>query len=341
MLLSYNEPPPPWGTASYSCRWCTVPTELQCVQRQVQVHQWPTGPGAMGPQHPCDIANHPELCKVVTPCRIGKWTEGLRTHPDQQFATYTSQGLANGFTIGFDRAIACCKFGHCVANLSSTQDHPEVVSGESGGNGVKKSVTSHPRSSAPGLGTFSVIMEHHNALGSLLCGILRAREFTIPSEETFDPVSHRTFNDVTVDSHTSPSIMRISLKVSKCDPFRRGVDIILGRTYTNLCPVMAILHYLAIKGNADEPLFKFHDGCPLTKPKLVSAFREALSAAYYDWSQYLGHSFRIGAASTAASQGLEDSTIKTLGRWHASNAYLRYIQIPAGELVSYSRHLVK
>ena len=28
-----------------------------------------------------------------------------------------------------------------------------------------------------------------------------------------------------------------------------------------------------------------------------------------------GYSFRIGAASTAAPRGLEDSTIQTLGRW--------------------------
>ena len=171
-------------------------------------------------------------------------------------------------------------------------------------------------------------------------GFLRAGEFTVPSEETFDPASHMTFNDVAVDSHTSPTIMRIRLKVSKCDPFRRGVDIVLGRTYTDLCPVVAMLHYMAIRGNADGPLFKFQDGCPLTKPKLVSALREALSAAGYDSSQFSGHSFRIGAASTAASQGLEDSTIKTLGRWQ-SDAYLRYIRIPAGELASYSRRLVK
>ena len=42
---------------------------------------------------------------------------------------------------------------------------------------------------------------------------------------------------------------------------------------------------------------------------------------------YAGHSRRIGAATTAAARGLEDSTIQMLCRWK-SLAYLEYIRIP-------------
>jgi len=43
---------------------------------------------------------------------------------------------------------------------------------------------------------------------------------------------------------------------------------------------------------------------------------------------YAGHSFRIGAATTAAVMGLEDSAIQTLGRWESSlvSSYKRYIR---------------
>ena len=98
-----------------------------------------------------------------------------------------------------------------------------------------------------------------------------------------------------------------------------------------MCPVKALLSYLAVRGNSDGPLFKYSDGSYLTQQRLVETVQDAIK-------KYCGHSFRIGAATTAAKQGMEDSVIKTLGRWR-SMAYLEYICIPRDQLVSYSRML--
>ena len=71
---------------------------------------------------------------------------------------------------------------------------------------------------------------------------------------------------------------------------------------------------------------------------LVGAVQTALAQAGLATQNYTGHSFRIGAATTAAAVGLEDSVIRSLGRWRSS-CYNRYVQLPAAELANFSRLL--
>jgi integrase len=167
---------------------------------------------------------------------------------------------------------------------------------------------------------------------------LRAGEMTVPSDGEFDSAVHLTREDLAWDSPTSPRLLRVRLKQSKTDPFRRGIHLFVGKTGTDLCPVMAILNYLVVRGNREGPLFLYQDGRYLTRQRLVVAVRGALVRAGMDQSQYCGHSFRIGAATTAAARGVEDSVIKTLGRWK-SLAYLEYVKIPRDQLASYSVRL--
>ena len=130
--------------------------------------------------------------------------------------------------------------------------------------------------------------------------------------------------DVAVDSHTDPQVVKVRIKASKTDPYRPGVDIFLGRTHKSLCPVTAILSYMRQRGSEPGPLFKFANGKPLTRPRFVSRIREALTQAGINCAPYLGHSFRIGAATTAASQEIEDTTIKMHGKveeWSISTLY--------------------
>ena len=112
----------------------------------------------------------------------------------------------------------------------------------------------------------------------------------------------------------------------------------LGRTTNDLCPVAAVLAYLARRGSTPGPLFILADGSPLSRQRLVLELRQALSASGITCDAFSGHSFRIGAATTAAAKGIEDSAIRTLGRWR-SDAYHRYIRQDEIQLASFSSTL--
>ena len=169
-------------------------------------------------------------------------------------------------------------------------------------------------------------------------GYLRSGEFIAPVEGEFDTGQHLTFADVSVDNATNPRVLSVRIKQSKTDPFRQGITIVLGRTDSQLCPVAALLACLVLRGPGEGPLFHYEDRRPMTRQRLVTALRKVLSEAGLEPSQYAGHSFRIGAATTAAVCGIPVATIKTLGRWK-SEAYQLYRRLPRPRLASISQQL--
>ena len=156
-------------------------------------------------------------------------------------------------------------------------------------------------------------------------GFFRMGELTSLTADGQNPGHCVSVTDVAIDDVRNPSLIRIRLRSSKTDQFGRGVDIYLGRTGADLCPVSALLAYLAVRGKEPGPLFRLQDGRYLTKGVFISKVRSALAVLGYDEAAYAGHSFRIGAATTAAERGIEDSLIKMMGRWESS-AYQLYVR---------------
>ena len=112
----------------------------------------------------------------------------------------------------------------------------------------------------------------------------------------------------------------------------------VGRTRNALCPVLAMLVFLAVRGARQERCFGSRmTGCSLGTTLWVRV-REALSKPGVDARNYMRHSFRSGAVTIAAHRGILDATIKLLGRWQ-SCAYLLYVQTTRNELAALSETL--
>ena len=94
-------------------------------------------------------------------------------------------------------------------------------------------------------------------------GFLRAGEFTVNS--AFNPATHMVVSDLQVDSLVDPTCLRVHIKCSKTDPFRKGCDIYVGRGDSMICPLAAVCQYLKIRGSTSGPLFLFHNGHPLSR----------------------------------------------------------------------------
>ncbi len=65
------------------------------------------------------------LLEITTPLCGLIWEQELSNHPDQQFASYVTNGITKGFRIGFDDTKG---LRSCASNIRSATDHPEVVS---------------------------------------------------------------------------------------------------------------------------------------------------------------------------------------------------------------------
>ena len=80
-----------------------------------------------------------------------------------------------------------------------------------------------------------------------------------------------------MDDPRNTRTLAVCIKLSKTDPFWQGVTIYVGKTDSPLCPVAAMVAYLALRGPGNGPLFHFASGEAFTRQHLVVALREVLA----------------------------------------------------------------
>ncbi len=170
-------------------------------------------------------------------------------------------------------------------------------------------------------------------------GFLRTSEFT--QESALQGSEHLSPNDVKfLPSNSNATHMTVKIKGSKTDPFRKGVQLTIGATQSHICAVKALQDYMQYRGFCPGPLFLYLNGSSLSRALFVSEIKQLLAFAGYARKSYNGHSFRIGAATSAAAKGLPPWLIKTMGRW-TSDCYERYIRTPDTILIKASQTIIQ
>jgi len=158
----------------------------------------------------------------------------------------------------------------------------------------------------------------------------------------FNPEVHLTSQDVTFHPDMQcPSLMWVRIKQSKTNPFCQGCTLTIAKSTSPICSVMAMKDYiLQAQPPASCPLFTFsQSGSWLTHSSLTKELRFILQQCGFLSNNFYFHSFRIGAATSAAAAGIPAWLIKVLGRW-SSDCYELYIKTPQSTILTVPKLLV-
>ena len=102
-------------------------------------------------------------------------------------------------------------------------------------------------------------------LWAAICtGFFGIGEFTSPSATHYDPSIHLSFKDISVDDLSNTQVVTLAIKQSKTDQLKNSHKVCLTRRCDDLCPVAALLAYVAVRGDRAGPLFVLEDGRFLT-----------------------------------------------------------------------------
>lgn len=163
------------------------------------------------------------------------------------------------------------------------------------------------------------------------CAFLRIREITQTSGSTHHFI---LFGNVTIKSDAQHGqYIEITFPHFKhAKSFTSTIRPQQNKTDSDFCPHMSLMQYLSIRkhDSPSQPLFSFMDGVPVSR-QFFTELLLALSLCNLNPHQYQTHSFRIGAATTAAARFFTKLQIQHMGRWK-SNAFKKYIHIPTLQL---------
>ncbi|XP_056599418.1 proline-rich protein 36-like [Triplophysa dalaica] len=169
-------------------------------------------------------------------------------------------------------------------------------------------------------------------------GFLRCSELTITSK--FNPDIHPTISDLSV---MNDDTIYYFIKQSKTDQTKRGHLIYIFNLPSALQPYQTLQAYLQLRSTQtlipSDPLFVDDFNRPTTRFWFQKHLKLVLIQSGIPADNFSSHSFRIGAATTAAQKGLSQHQIQTLGSW-SSEAFKSYIRSDRSHIKEAHRTLI-
>jgi len=162
------------------------------------------------------------------------------------------------------------------------------------------------------------------ALATGFCGLLRGGEFARQRGETFDPINHLTWDDLSFYRDGAGVLHAVLvLRVLKSEESLRGKTqrLVLREGGSLLDPVrelwrMAQMAPVAAEARGRTPLFReLRNDAAFTVEQVRDMVKRLMAAVGCDPTFFGAHSLRIGGATAALAAGVDPAVIKAMGRW--------------------------
>lgn len=150
-------------------------------------------------------------------------------------------------------------------------------------------------------------------------GAFRIGELVSPSKKVQGGLSYQ-------DVRCEAEVLELHLRKSKTDQLGRGKMV---RVYpvmgSQLCPVGAVREFLGVRPVGLGPFLIHLGGEFLSRFQFRAVFAKCIQGLGLIEKEFSSHSFRIGAATEAARNGLGEETVKKIGRWE-SKRFQSYVR---------------